>query len=162
MITQTKLKELLHYDPDTGVFTWISPTSNRVSIGDVAGTINWKGYLVVGLENARFRLHRLAFLYMTGEHPSDQVDHINGDKSDNRWLNLRIASNSQNHMNVGLQSNNTSGEKGVVFHKPSGKWVARVKVQGKLHSLGCYDDKDAAIIVVRAARKRLHGDFNRI
>lgn len=161
MLTLHRLKELLSYDVETGIFQWRQVTSNRISVGSAAGTVNSKGYLIISIDGQRYRAHRLAYLYMTGDMPEDQIDHMNNVKTDNRWCNLREASNSQNHMNRWLQVNNTSGEKGVVFHKPSGRWTARVKVNGKLHSLGYYDDKDDAIQIVRQERKRLHGDFNR-
>lgn len=128
-LTQDELKELLHYDPDTGVFTWkVSPTNN-VKVGDVAGCRYPEGYIKVHFKGKPYRAHRLAFLYMTGEWPKDQVDHINHIRDDNRWRNLRDVSHQENHRNMTRQKNNTSGVTGVYWEKAKKKWCAQ-KIAG--------------------------------
>ena len=89
MLTQSELKSLLHYDPETGLFTWIAPLSNRVQVGDVCSTVAPIGYILIGVRGQKLYAHRLAWLYMTGEWPENQIDHINCVKTDNRWANLR-------------------------------------------------------------------------
>ena len=90
MITQSELKELLNYDPATGVFTWLV-SRGRVKASSVAGHVHSRGYIVIMVDGRRHLAHRLAFVYMTGTFPDDQVDHINEIKADNRWINLREA-----------------------------------------------------------------------
>lgn len=128
MITQQELKDILHYDPDTGLFTRIKRTANCVKIGDKAGTIDSKGYVQLRVNGKLVLAHRLAFFYMTGEWPKDQIDHINGVRDDNKWANLREATRSQNGMNRGPQSNNTSGYKNISTLKTKWNeyWVVRI------------------------------------
>jgi len=112
MLTQKRLKELLRYNPETGHFTWLVSTAWRIKVGDVAGSVSTcsgKKYIETNVDGERYRLHRLVFLYMTGEMPHNHVDHINGNGLDNRWINLRQVTLRENHRNTRLQSNNTSG-----------------------------------------------------
>src|SRR5437879_5605760 len=111
MLTAERLKELLTYDPETGEFRWKVAPNGRVRVGDIAGCVSSRGYILIGIDGALYRAHRLAFLFMTGAFPEPQVDHSNRDKADNRWLKLREANNSQNNANKPAQSNNTSGYK---------------------------------------------------
>src|SRR5690606_167269 len=103
--------------------------------------------------------HRLAFLYMTGEMPEKVVDHINGDRSDNRWENLRCANQSQNMANVGIRSANTSGTPGVVWDKERQKWRAQLRVNGKKKNLGRFDSIEDAKATVNAAARQQWGEF---
>lgn len=159
-ITQEKLKELLHYDPETGLFTRLVKTAQRVNVGDIAGTLSGDGYLYTGVLSKSLKNHRLAFLYMTGSIP-EYVDHINGVRTDNRWVNLRPATKRQNQYNQKIRSDNTSGIKGVCWSKPHNKWVARIYVDGKVIGLGTYVDIKEAESAVIEARNKYHGDFAR-
>lgn len=134
VITVDRLKELLHYDPETGVFTWVgksSKMSHNVIVGGLAGSINGDGYLSIGIDGKRYQTHRLAFLYMEGYIPENFVDHINRDRSDNRWCNLREVSNTCNVQNSNNRKDNTSGVKGVSWFSPRNTWVARITYKGK-------------------------------
>lgn len=121
VITREKLHHLLDYDPASGVFTRKVSKSSNAQVGQVAGSVDKRGYIVIRIDGELYKAHRLAHLYMTGEFPPDQIDHINRIKSDNRWKNLRLANGSQNQMNS-TRNDNTSGKKGVHWHKQSGKW----------------------------------------
>ena len=144
MITVEELKLLLDYDASTGLFVWKSDRTTTVKKGDIAGT-NSYGYLVITIGGKRYSAHRLAWLYITGSHPIDQIDHVNGIRDDNRFLNLREVTNSENAKNSKHRINNTSGHIGVGFEIRGCKWVAIIKVEGKIISLGRYTDKNEAV-----------------
>jgi len=146
MITQEKLKEILDYNPETGIFTRLVRMGQRGKVGDVVGSPHNEGYLVVRIRGKSYLLHRLAFLYMAGYLPENQVDHKNGCGTDNRWLNLREVSNTCNQQNCKMSKNNKSGFNGVSWYKQTGKWLARIKINNKAIHLGCYETAtDAAI-----------------
>jgi len=159
MLTAERLRDVLNYDPETGVFTWRKRISIRIKVGSRAGRVNWKGYRMIGIDGALIMEHRLAWLYVYGEWPDRQIDHINRDKSDNRIANLRLATNSQNHINKGLQKNNTSGFKGVIWEPSLGKWRARIKINGKNKYLGVHRTREAAAAARRVAEQRHFGEF---
>jgi len=144
MITQKRLKELLHYDPATGIFTWLV-SRTRVRKGDRAGSLQSSGYRCIGIDGKLYQESRIAFLYMEGYFPENDVDHINRKKDDNRWCNLRHVSRRCNMRNTGLQKNNKSGVKGVCWHRNKGKWAVQIKVNGKMIHLGCYESFDLAV-----------------
>ena len=161
MLKASRLRELLHYDPETGVFTWIVPPCNSIHAGDAAGSPNGKGYLVIGVDRVRVGSHRLAWLYMTGEWPNGQIDHIDLNRSNNRWANLRDATQSQNLANTLARANSKSGFKGVYWHKRRAKWHAQIRHRGKGKSLGLFDSAGDAHRAYYAAAKELHGEFAR-
>ena len=154
--TQERLKKLLHYDPETGVFTWKVKRPGR-SVGDVAGSVGTKGHRRIYLDNVQYKAHHLAWLYMTGEWPEDQVDHKDVDPDNNRWENLRAATNQQNCCN--RVHPNPSGLKGVSWKRRNRKWVAQIGVDGKRIHLGLFDSAEAAHAAYCAAAERLHGEF---
>lgn len=156
MITQEKLKQLLHYNPETGVFTRKATTSSRSVAGSIAGCIDWHGYRLVFIEGARYGAHRLAWLYMTGSWPAEQVDHKNGIRSDNQWDNLREATNAQNCQNSATYKSNTSGFKGVTWDSSRGKWKAQIAVNGKQKIIGRFADKVVAHQAYLTAKSELH------
>ena len=155
MLTQKRLKELLHYCPETGVFTWKIKRHNKVKIGDVAGSIDSKGYWSIGIDNKRYRVHRLAILYVNGCFPKHVTDHKDRNKLNNRYDNLRAISNQHNLHNSGNCINNSSGVKGVSWNKTCQKWVAQIKINYKVKYLGLYSDFAEAVCTRLAAEECL-------
>jgi len=165
MLTQSNLKALIHYNPETGLITWLRrpnrPQWSGRWEGREAGALNDKGYLKVTIDGVHWPATHLIWLYMTGEWPKHQIDHIDNRKLNNRWNNLRLATNSQNNMNKGLRSDNSSGHKGVHWDSWKGKWKAEIYVSGKKISLGVYVDKEEAAKAYTEASLKYHGEFRR-
>ncbi|MDD1016872.1 HNH endonuclease signature motif containing protein [Pseudomonas rubra] len=158
MLTHERLSELLVYDPESGVFTWLQSKGTRVA-GKPAGYICLDKGMYVTIDKKGYRAHRLAWFYMTGVWPTDQVGHIDRNPNNNVWANLREATASQNSHNTKRAHTNTSGVKGVVWIPSLGKWRAQVKLEGVSHYAGDFDHLEPAAIAVRALRERLHGEF---
>lgn len=161
-LTPQRIKELLHYGPETGIFTWKVATSRRIRIGDVAGSITSAGYRVIWVTGTKYRAHRLAWLYVYGEFPHDEIDHINGDKLDNRIINLRDVTRAENSRNSRVRKDNTSGVMGVSWSKDRKKWLVLITVDGKQKNLGLYEDIELAALVrceaeVRYGYHKNHG-----
>lgn len=156
MITQDQLKEVLHYCPETGVFTWLAGGSGRSGKGAVAGGFKTNGrsgksYGRIMIRGCYYLMHRLAFLYMTGEFPEDQVDHEDGNGCNNVWSNLQAATRGENAKNKRRQVNNTSGVVGVTWDKRSCLWCAYLD-HNKCHEhLGYFRNKEDAIAARKAA-----------
>lgn len=157
-LTQARLKVLLHYDPETGHFTW-RVTRNQTAIGSRAGSPSGDGYIRIKVDGQLQRAHRLAFLYMTGEFPPNQVDHINRDRTDNRWENLRPATRRENEGNKGLRRDNTSGHRGVSWFKPAKKWAAYGYRNGRRVHLGYFASLEEAAAAAREWREENFGVF---
>jgi hypothetical protein len=156
MITQKELKERLHYDPATGIFTCVYLVkNNKRKIGDVVGSIDAKGYLVTSVKGKLYKCHRLAWLYINGTFPLAHIDHIDGNPLNNAWVNLRKATSKQNQENVKLRKDNTSGFRGVIWHKATKKWCATLRHNKKTVWLGLYKTPDEAAIVVQSKRAEL-------
>jgi hypothetical protein len=154
-LTQKRLRELLHYDPESGIF------SNRVQrigspIGKVVGTPNSNGHLQIMISRRLYMAHRLAWLYVYGVWPTSRLDHKNRQKTDNRIANLREVSPSENCQNVDLYTNNTSGLKGVCWRKNEQRWSATICHQHKQIHLGYFDTKESAHLAYRVAATVLH------
>jgi hypothetical protein len=161
-LTQARVKEALLYAPESGAFTWrIRRNSHggKVRPGAPAGQVNKYGYVVIGLDGERHFAHRIAWLYMTGEWPSIEVDHENRTPGDNRWINLRPATATQNKMNTRIRCDNRSGIKGVGFDKERRRWVARLKVNGVMLLLKRFDTIEEAAAARRAAELQHFGEF---
>ena len=154
MITQKQLKKLLHYNHNTGIFTRIKRTSNSVKVGDIAGWNDSNGYIKISVQNKSYRAHRLAWLYMTGKWPKDKIDHINHICDDNRWVNLREATNQENNKNASLSKANTSGISGVSWDKQADKWRAQIGANSKSVRLGLFVDKFEAVCARKSAENK--------
>lgn len=158
-ITQERLKQVLHYDPGTGIFTWKVPSGRRVKAGQVAGSPTYKGYVRIMVDNCSKRAHNLAWLYVYGEWPKDQLDHINRVKTDNRIANLRESSPLLNQRNLSKACNNTSGVTGVTWSRKESKWVAQIVDNHKATRLGAFEDFNEAVSARKAAELRLWGSY---
>jgi hypothetical protein len=156
MLTQKELKELLHYDPNTGIFTWCI-NKRGCKIGNIAGYCDPKNYIIIGINGKLYGAHRLAWLYVYGIWPKDQIDHIDGNPNNNRISNLRECDNRGNQQNKTKQKNNKSGYLGVYFYR--NKWVAQIKHQKKVYHLGRYNTPEEAHDAYLRAKAKLHS-FN--
>lgn len=155
-MTQARLKELLHYDPETGWFTWRINTA-VAKPGERAGGGHGLGYRQMGLDYKKYLEHILAWLYVTGSWPPDEVDHKNGDKADNRWENLRLATRSQQGYNKPGYKRNKTGTPGV--HKHGNKFRARLQINGRAIDLGVFNTVEEAVAARRKADEEHLGDF---
>ena len=158
-LTADVLREHLSYDPKTGIFTRKVGTGGRyrTSPGDVAGSINDQGYVLISVQSDQHRAHRLAWLYMTGEWPSGEIDHKDGNRANNAWPNLRDVEatiNAQNKRKA--MSHNKTGLLGVSWNKKDQAFTARLKVDGKYLSLGYHGTPEAAHEAYVKAKRRLH------
>lgn len=152
-----ELRNILNYNPLTGVFTWSIRRKGGRGIGKEAGARMSHGYRSIGIDGRDYTAHRLAWLYVHGEWPAAYIDHINGDRADNRISNLRDVSQSVNMQNVyAPKSNNKSGFRGVSWHKQRSKFAARIKVDGKYRSLGLFESPEKAAAAYIAAKRELH------
>lgn len=155
-----RLRELLDYDPETGVFTW-KVSKGSVKKGDVAGRGKTWQYVRIVIDGQAYLAHRLVFAHMHGVWIDECVDHIDGDKHNNSRDNLRPATYTQNKFNTPVRSDNTSGYKGVSFCKREKKWRSYVSSNGRQRWLGYFDTAEEADAAARAAREKLHGEFAR-
>ncbi|MBZ6385131.1 HNH endonuclease [Pantoea piersonii] len=154
-----RISKVLKYDPITGLFFWKEKQSCRAEDGWFTGSVHGS-YVGFRVFWERYYSHRLAWAIVHGELSSDvEIDHINGNKKDNRLANLRIASASQNQHNKTAYRNNKSGVKGVNLDGKSGKWRAKFNCNGKRYELGLFASLDEAERVVVAARAKAHGEF---
>ena len=164
-ISQEYLKSILDYVPSTGEWRWRYREGLRAAVnvreaGTIAGTVG-DGYRHIMIDGCQYRSHRLAFIYMLGRDPVGDVDHIDMDRSNCRWANLREATRSQNHANKGRRSDNKSGIKGVAFYPKLGKWRAKIQVKTKCVHIGLFETKEAAADAYAAAAKMHFGEFAR-
>lgn len=155
-LTQERLKELLDYDPGTGVFRRLISRGNARA-GNVTGCMRSDGYLNIKLDGKNYYAHRLAWLYVYGRWPKGQIDHINGVRDANGIKNLRVAKNhAEQAQNQKLHSANTSGFPGVTWHNRDENWQARIRCSGERYFLGCFDTPEEAAEAYRKAKARLH------
>lgn len=157
-LTSGRLREVLSYDADLGFFTWRVKSSRRVKIGDIAGCHGSSGYYQIRIDRRTYLAHRLAWLYVHGCWPSSQIDHINGNKADNRLVNLREATIGENMQNFrsARSDNKSCGLLGASFHKPTGRWRAQIQVNGRVLHLGRFDTAEEAHVAYLAAKRELH------
>lgn len=159
-LTQERLRELFHYDPGTGLFTRLV-AAGSARIGSVAGCDDGHGYFKITVDYHPYRRGRLAWLYMTGHWPENEIDHRNLNKADDRWSNLRNATDSQNQANKTKPQSNKSGLKGVSWQKRSGKWRSAISIGHKNQSLGFFDCPAAAHFAYLIAADIAFGEFAR-
>lgn len=159
-LSHSELRRLLDYNPDTGILTWRVRAARRIKVGDPAGSCAHRGYLKVKVKCGQYLAHRLAWFWVHGEWPSLDVDHIDGNTSNNRLSNLRLATKSQNLANRGAPSVNTSGFKGVAA-RLGGGWRARIRVDGKNIELGTFYTPEEAHAAYIAAAVHHFGEFAR-
>lgn len=162
-LTLEALRERLHYNPETGIFTWLSSPSKKAItlIGKPAGTSRRDEYVVIGIDGRDYRAHRLAWLYVYGEWPAGRIDHINLNRSDNRMANLRLCTHSQNLANTRARRTNSSGYKGVYFHTGAKRWQAKIKVNYRTKHLGFFDTREEAAEAYRKGAELYFGEFAR-
>lgn len=162
MIDQGRLKELLSYSPESGEFRWLVCALRKPQmLGAIAGTLQY-GYTVIRIDGRGYKAHRLAWLYVHGEMPSSDIDHINCLRSDNRMTNLRLSTKAGNGQNTRKRPNMSSRYKGVSIRRLTGKWKAGIDVDGRKIYLGYYDTEDAAYAAYCEAAQRHHGEFARV
>jgi len=159
-MTRDELAALLDYAPETGVFTWKVRTGRAVP-GMIAGTAHNRGYWTIIVRGTPYLAHRLAWFMVHGEWPALDIDHINGDKRDNRIANLRLATRSENMANKGPNRNNTSGYKGVWYYKRTGKWMAGYRKGNARIHLGYFDTAEEAVEAHRTAYAKAFGEYAR-
>lgn len=159
MITQEYLKSILHYDPDTGIFTWRNDRVKGIKAGDIAGGLNGKGYVRIWILGKKYMAHRLAWLYITGKWPNEETDHKNRIRNDNRFTNLREATKNQNQHNASKRRDNKTGVKGVSYQKKENNFKAQIQTNGEGIYLGCYATLKEAATAYRNASIELHGEY---
>lgn len=160
MITLEDALSLVNYDPSTGEFTWNKPRP-KCTPGSRAGSVTRYGYLKICLNHKNYMAHRVAWLIVNGEWPKSELDHINGNRLDNRICNLREATPHQNQANKGMRSDNTSGVKGVTWDKSRGKWMAAISFYGRHVFLGRYSTINAAEKAYNEGAERYFGEYSR-
>lgn len=162
MLTCEVVKNLLTYDEATGDFYWKVKPSGPVKAGSKAGVITPYGYVMIRIFGRKYCAHRLAWLYVNGEWPSKYIDHINGQRSDNRIANLRQATKGENSQNTYKpRRNNKSKFLGVSLHKSSNKWVAQISIDYKKINLGLFETPELAHEAYVYAKRNLH-KFNNL
>lgn len=155
-LTQSRLLEVVSYSQETGLFTRKIRTCNKVKVGDMPNCLNSEGYIHFRVYGQLHKAHRLAWLAVTGRPPVGQIDHINGDRKDNRFCNLREVTNSQNQQNRrnARKDNKSSTHMGVGHYK--GKWRSRIQIDKKSVWLGLFDTEADAVEAYKKAKSEMH------
>ena len=160
MLTQNDLKRVLRYDEQSGNLYWLTHGRGR-KVHQPAGSVGSHGYRQIGIDGRQYLAHRLIWLFIHGAFPAFEIDHWDGDKTNNRIANLREATRSQNKCNTRLRSDNSSGIKGVIFDSARGRWAAQIG-GGKGHQfLGRYDTREEAAAAYASAAVSRFGAFAR-
>ncbi len=151
ILTQARLKELFEYSKEDGILTRKTSIGGRVA-GSIAGYLDkTEGYLCISIDSKTYKLHRIVFFYVIGRFPKNEIDHINGNKSDNRWINLRDVSKSDNQKNASKRKDNKSGCTGVSWHNRERKWVVRIQSNKQYIEIGSFNDMQDAITARKEA-----------
>lgn len=154
-ITVDYLKQILNYNPDTGVFTWIKRTTRADLLGKKAGSPHSSGYISITIHNKKRLAHRLAWLYMTGTWPTNHIDHIDGDKTNNAFKNLRDVTRSENLHNVYKpKKNNKINLLGVSAHQ--GKWRMQIMIESNINRISGFKTPEEAHQAYLDAKKKAH------
>lgn len=153
-LTPETVRQLFDYEAEAGNLIRKIRTNPRNNVDDIAGCLKPDGYLSVKIKYKDYKVHRLIWLWVHNCWPKEQIDHINGDRTDNRICNLREVTNQQNQMNQQIASNNNSGFCGVYRDKRDGKWYAQIRINRKNIRLGSFDHIDDAKSVRQAANIR--------
>lgn len=160
MLTVERLRELLHYDPLTGVFTRLTKVGGQ-PVGSVAGSAHIKGYVELRVDGRAYLAHRLAWLYVHGEWPIGKLDHRDTIRTHNWIANLRPATDQQNAQNVNAHRDSRTGIKGVSIHTKSGRFRATIRVQGKQKHLGYFATVEEASAAYQEAAAKQYGEYHR-
>lgn len=158
-LRHARLQELLHYNPETGVFRWKIATSRRVKAGQVAGSVHG-GVRRIKVDGRLYLAHRLAWFYVEGRWPIGEIDHQDTNTGNNRFSNLREATSNQNKMNRRCRADSKSGLKGV--YARGEKYRARIKIDGKTRMLGTFHSAEDAALAYDLAARLHHGEFARV
>lgn len=157
MLNADEARELLNYDPASGVLRWKRDMTTWTRAGDEAGVVQEGKYRRVGIRGRYYMAHRLAWLIVTGHFPEHEIDHVNGKKADNRWVNLRAATATQNRRNT--RHENRSGLIGASYHAGTNRYRAQIRVDGIRIFLGWFQTAEEASAAYVAAAIRHHGEF---
>jgi hypothetical protein len=159
-LTHDRLKELFSYDEETGKFSRIV-RCGRMSVGVVDNVPAFFGYIYIAIDGSKYMAHRLAWFYVHGEWPKEEIDHIDGDKTNNKISNLRVATRCQNEANKPSYRNGSTKIKGVTWDKTRCKWFSHITQNGKMKNLGRFDCFGKALSVRISAARAQHGEFFR-
>jgi len=158
-LTQSELKTLIHYDPETGRMIRLVSPGPCIKVGDEVKGKSVRGYRRAMIHGVRYKAHDLVWLYMTGSFPKEIIDHIDCNTDNLKWNNLREATQIQNCHNKSVSRLNTSGYKGVKWHKGSQKWCGVIGYKNRRIFVGNFDTKEAAFEATRIMREKLYGEF---
>ena len=156
MVTQSRLKEVLSYDEDTGLFAWKVNKGRLAQAGTTAGSVNSSGYVIIWIDGRQYKASRLAWLYVNGTMPNGIIDHINRVRTDDRIKNLRLASRIENGQNLSPNRANKSGVVGVSWHKRTKRWTAQIMFDGEKIYLGIFKTIEEAAAARSAAKAKYH------
>lgn len=160
-ISISLLRDYFNYDPASGEIRWKKSPHHKVKAGDIAGFIEPRGYRVLQFKKTLWKGHRIALALMNNEFPNGEVDHIDGNPSNNRFENLRVVDKSQNQMNRAVSKNNRSGIKGVHFCESKQKWVSRISVGKNRIHIGGFNSFDEAIQKRKQFEDEFYGQYAR-
>lgn len=150
------IKRVFRYEPEAGLLFWRETVGQRAQAGSVAGRVHSNGYVIVRFRKRSYSVHRIAYAIMKGVWPENEVDHRDRVRSNNRWKNLRAATDAQNAVNV-VRSRKYDLPRGA--HRIGGRFMAIAHGNGRRHYLGCFGTPEAAAEAYREAASRMHGDF---
>jgi hypothetical protein len=161
-LTREKLKEALEYNPETGKFFWKIRTSKRIHIGDEAGCLAGNGHILIRMYGKLYQASRLAWLYVYGENPLEEIDHKDVNSSNNKIDNLRLATRMQNQWNTRVTSRSKTGIKGVCWNKSSNKWHVQINHNNQRVYSAYFDDLNETKEAMLREREKWHSAFSRV